>query len=97
MCFYQTSCSIGLPKIEMKNKNGTTQGGLDGVCVCDVCLCACVLGRIKGERLTEKDTVFVTVGIVSKHMYIHVQKQISDSVSTKCSYSRDFLFIIIKS
>ncbi len=46
MCFYQTSCSIGLPKIEMKNKNGTTQGGLDGVCVCGVCLCACVLGRI---------------------------------------------------
>lgn len=34
-------------------------------------MCVCL-----SERLTEKDTVFVTVGIVSKHMYIHVQKLI---------------------
>lgn len=52
-----------------------------------VCMCVCVLGRIKGERLTEEDMVFVTVGIVSKHMYIHVQKQISNPVSTYCGYS----------
>ena len=47
------------PKIEMKNKNGTKQG---------VCVCVCVFGRIKGERLTEKDMVFVTVGKVSKRV-----------------------------
>lgn len=60
----------------MKNKNGTKQGGFDG------CVCVCVLAGINGERLTEEDMLFVTVGIVSKHMYIHVQKQISNPVST---------------
>ena len=65
--------------------------GWVGWCVCVVvvvCVLECVLGRIKGEeRLTEKDIVFVTVGIVSKRMYIHVQKQISDPVSTYFSHS----------
>lgn len=30
-------------------------------------MCVCVLERIKGERLTEEDMLFKTVGIVSKH------------------------------
>lgn len=55
------------PKIEIKNKNGTNRMGW---MMCVWCVCW-------GERLTEKDMVFVTVGIVSKHMYIHAQKLIS--------------------
>lgn len=58
-----------LPKIEMKNKNGTKQGGLDGACVC-------VSRDKERERLTEEDMVFVTVDIVSKRMYNHLQKRI---------------------
>lgn len=61
-----------LPNIEMKNKNGTKQGGLDSL-----------LGMMKTERLTDEDMLFVTVGIVSKHMYIHVQQQVQ--TPAKCA------------